>query len=375
MTSSAVVGDIVAKLDNPTVKWVAVGAGVSGAAYLATKLSWFRKNPFHSFGGKTGAMAKDLVNSGINSYNQFFDQEDGKGVGSRILSTPEFVDKFYSLITDFYEYGWGESFHFAAREIGESFEASIIRQETAIAETIGLKPGMRALDIGCGVGGPMRNIVKATGGHVTGITINEYQVGRCLKLNKEAGVSDLTDIKQGDFMDLDKVFPAESFDGAYAIEAACHASNTAALYKKVFTVLKPGALFSSYEWLRTNKYDKNNKRHVDVVDGIAEGNALPEVRTIEDCIAAAKEAGFEVQYTFDRATTGGKPWQAAMKSARRAAYITHILTGVLEFIRFAPKGTQAVHTMLLKAVVNLEAGGDLGIFSPMYLIVMKKPVA
>jgi len=375
MTSSAVVGDIVAKLENPTVKWVAVGAGVSGAAYLAMKVSWFRKNPFHSFGGKTGAMAKDLVDSGINSYNQFFDQEGGKGVGKRILSTPEFVDKFYSLITDFYEYGWGESFHFAAREIGESFEASIIRQETAIAETIGLKPGMRVLDIGCGVGGPMRNIVKATGGHVTGITINEYQVGRCLKLNKEAGVSDLTDIKQGDFMDLAKVFPAESFDGAYAIEAACHASNTAALYKKVFTVLKPGALFSSYEWLRTNKYDKNNKRHVDVVDGIAEGNALPEVRTIEDCIAAAKEAGFEVQYTFDRATTGGKPWQAAMKSARRAAYITHILTGVLEFIRFAPKGTQAVHTMLLKAAVNLEAGGDLGIFSPMYLIVMKKPVA
>ena len=130
MTSSAVGGDIVAKLETPPVKWVAVGAGVSGAAYLAMKVSWFRKNPLHSFGGKTGAMAKDLVNGGINSYNKFFDQEDGKGVGLRILSTPEFVDKFYSLITDFYEYGWGESFHFAAREIGESFEASIIRQET-----------------------------------------------------------------------------------------------------------------------------------------------------------------------------------------------------------------------------------------------------
>merc|ERR1719478_1573521 len=229
---------------------------------------------------------------------------------------------------------------FAARDIGESFEASIIRQETAIAETIGLKPGMKVLDIGCGVGGPMRNIVKHTGGHVTGITINEYQVERCLKLNKAAGVSDLTAIKQGNFMDLDKVFEANSFDGAYAIEAACHASNTAALYKKVFHVLKPGALFSSYEWLRTDKYDKNNKVHVDVVDGIAEGNALPEVRTIEDCVAA---------------------------------YLTHIMTGVLEFIRFAPKGTQAVHTMLLKAAVNLEKGGDLGIFSPMYLIVMKKP--
>jgi 24-methylenesterol C-methyltransferase len=372
-SSSAVVGDLMVKLDNPTAKWIAVGAAAAGASYVAVKMSWFRKNPLKSFGGKTGALAKDLVDAGINSYNAFFDQEDGKGVGSRILSTPEFVDKFYSLITDFYEYGWGESFHFAARDIGESFEASIIRQETAIAETIGLKPGMKVLDIGCGVGGPMRNIVKHTGGHVTGITINEYQVERCLKLNKAAGVSDLTAIKQGNFMDLDKVFEANSFDGAYAIEAACHASNTAALYKKVFHVLKPGALFSSYEWLRTDKYDKNNKVHVDVVDGIAEGNALPEVRTIEDCVAAAEEAGFKVQYTKDRALEGTKPWQDAMKSARRAAYLTHIMTGVLEFIRFAPKGTQAVHTMLLKAAVNLEKGGDLGIFSPMYLIVMKKP--
>jgi 24-methylenesterol C-methyltransferase len=233
---------------------------------------------------------------------------------------------------------------------------------------------MRVLDVGCGVGGPMRNIVKATGGHVTGITINKYQVERCNKLNKEAGVADLTAIKQGNFMDLDKVFAANTFDGAYAIEAACHASNTAALYAQVFAVLKPGALFSSYEWLRTKGYDKNNKAHVDAVDGIAEGNALPEVRTIEDCIAAAKEAGFEVQYTFDRATTGGVPWQAAMKSARRAAYLTHLLTAVLEFIRFAPKGTNDVHKMLLSAAVNLEKGGDYNCFSPMYLIVMKKPL-
>jgi len=27
-----------------------------------------------------------------------------------------------SLITDFYEYGWGQSFHFAPRNRGESFD-------------------------------------------------------------------------------------------------------------------------------------------------------------------------------------------------------------------------------------------------------------
>jgi len=133
MVAAAILEDVMVYADqNPTVKWIAVGAAISGGAYLAVKMSWFRKNPLHSFSGKTGAMAKSQgpVDTGIKSYNDFFDQEDGKGVGERILSTPDFVNKFYSLITDFYEYGWGESFHFAAREIGESFEASIIRQET-----------------------------------------------------------------------------------------------------------------------------------------------------------------------------------------------------------------------------------------------------
>jgi len=116
-------------LDDKRVQLVVGGVAATGGIYVAVKLSWFRKNPLHSFGGKTGAMARDLVDRGINSYNEFFDQEDGKGVGSRILSTPDFVNKFYSLITDFYEYGWGESFHFAAREKGESFEDSIVRQE------------------------------------------------------------------------------------------------------------------------------------------------------------------------------------------------------------------------------------------------------
>eukprot|EP00959_Pyramimonas_sp_CCMP1952_P077903 1628219-Pyramimonas_sp.AAC.2 len=53
--------------------------------------------------------------SGFMTYGRFwvanpegagFAQEDGKGVGERKFNTPKFVDTFYNLITDFYEYGW-----------------------------------------------------------------------------------------------------------------------------------------------------------------------------------------------------------------------------------------------------------------------------
>ena len=49
---------------------------------------------------------------------------------------------YYDLVTDFYEYGWGGSFHFAPRVPGESFEASLVRHERYLARVLGLKPGI-----------------------------------------------------------------------------------------------------------------------------------------------------------------------------------------------------------------------------------------
>ncbi|XLR37427.1 hypothetical protein S83_022087 [Arachis hypogaea] len=39
------------------------------------------------------------------------------------------VNKYYDLATSFYEFGWGESFHFAHRWNGESLRESIKRHE------------------------------------------------------------------------------------------------------------------------------------------------------------------------------------------------------------------------------------------------------
>lgn len=80
------------------------------------------------------------------------------------------------LATDFYEYGWGESFHFAHTKAGESHEASILRHEMRIIDELGIQEGHKVLDAGCGVGGPARAIAKASKAKVTGVTLNAYQV-------------------------------------------------------------------------------------------------------------------------------------------------------------------------------------------------------
>jgi 24-methylenesterol C-methyltransferase len=62
-----------------------------------------------------------------------------------------------------------------------------------------------------------------------------------------------------------------------------------------------------------------------------------------------------------------------MKSARVGSYVTHVLTAVLEAIGWAPKGTAAVHKMLISAALDLEEAGREGVFTPMFLCVFQKP--
>lgn len=136
------------------------------------------------FSGKEHTLKDSEFKSTINDYEGMFSgarKETGaitttESIDERKERYAAMVDHFYNIVTDFYEYGWGQSFHFAPRWKNETFVESIKRAEYHIASRLGLKPGMKCLDVGCGVGGPMRNIAMFSGASITGITINQYQV-------------------------------------------------------------------------------------------------------------------------------------------------------------------------------------------------------
>lgn len=59
---------------------------------------------------------------------------------------------------------------------------------------------MKVLDVGCGVGGPAREIAKFTGCHVTGLNNNDYQIDRAAYYAAQEGLADQLDFVKGDFM-------------------------------------------------------------------------------------------------------------------------------------------------------------------------------
>ncbi len=130
---------------------------------------------------RAGTIKDEDLKNEWDQYEASFGKAAGAGITDRSKDkVTKLVDTFYSMVTDFYEYGWGQSFHFSPRLPGKNWVASEAAHEARVAVELGLRPGMNCLDCGCGVGGPMRTIAAVSGAHITGITINQYQVGRTL---------------------------------------------------------------------------------------------------------------------------------------------------------------------------------------------------
>ena len=151
---------------------------------------------------------------------------------------------YYDGATELYEYGWAQSFHFSRFYPGEAFAASLARHEHYLAAQMTLRPGMRVLDVGCGVGGPAREIARFADVNIVGLNNNDFQVGRARKLTAKAGLSDTVSYTVGDFMKLSEQFGENSFDAVYAIEATVHAPSWEGVYGEIMKVLKPGGVVS-----------------------------------------------------------------------------------------------------------------------------------
>jgi sterol 24-C-methyltransferase len=65
---------------------------------------------------------------------------------------------------------------------------------------MGLRPGMRMLDVGCGVGGPAKEIAAFSNCSVVGLNNNGHQVQKAEELSKKDGMEKMVEFVKWDFM-------------------------------------------------------------------------------------------------------------------------------------------------------------------------------
>lgn len=111
-----------------------------------------------------------------------------------------------------------------------------------IAEALGPKPGQRALDIGCGIGGPARWMAARYGCTVEGVDLTAEFCEAANELTRACGMEGRVTARQADALALP--FPDSSFDLAYSQNVIMNIADKVAFYREAARVLKPGALLA-----------------------------------------------------------------------------------------------------------------------------------
>ena len=113
------------------------------------------------------------------------------------------------------------------------------------AKLVKLGPEMAVLDIGCGIGGPVRYFAKAFGCRVSGIDLTEEYINVATMLTERCGLDDRVDFKCANAIDLP--FDDTSFDVAWCLSVTMNIEDRAGFYAEVRRVLKPGGQFALSE--------------------------------------------------------------------------------------------------------------------------------
>jgi cyclopropane-fatty-acyl-phospholipid synthase len=133
----------------------------------------------------------------------------------------ESISHHYDVSNTFYEWVLGPTMAYtcacypteeATLEEAQEYKFDLV------ARKVGLKPGMRLLDVGCGWGGMVMHAAREYGVKAIGVTLSEQQALWAQQAIKKAGLEDLAEVRHQDYRDV----PETDFDAISSIGITEH---------------------------------------------------------------------------------------------------------------------------------------------------------
>jgi cyclopropane-fatty-acyl-phospholipid synthase len=125
------------------------------------------------------------------------------------------IDFTYSLTDRIIRLSLGELADFSGAKYDGDFSLSLEqaqrRKHDYVAEQIGIGPGRRVLDLGCGWG-PLLHFVRARGGAGVGVTLSSAQVAACRRHGLDVYLQDAREVDSERFGAFDAVASLGAFE-------------------------------------------------------------------------------------------------------------------------------------------------------------------
>jgi cyclopropane-fatty-acyl-phospholipid synthase len=165
------------------------------------------------------------------------------------------VRHHYDLSNDFFALFLDDSMTYSCAIFAspeQSLEDAQANKREIVCRKLGLEPGMRVLDVGCGWGS-LSVHMAGHGAQVVGITLSEPQAARARQRAEEHGVADKVEIRVMDYRDLRD----ERFDAIASIGMVEHvgAVNIDAYMRLLGGLLEPGGVLLNHGIARLRHTD------------------------------------------------------------------------------------------------------------------------
>ncbi|MEU9730493.1 cyclopropane-fatty-acyl-phospholipid synthase family protein [Streptomyces sp. NPDC048002] len=160
-----------------------------------------------------------------------------------------------------------------------------------VCRKLGLAPGMRLLDVGCGWGALAAHAARAYGVSVVGVTLSEEQAAYARKRAADEGLTDRIEIRVQDYRDV----PDGPYDAISSVGMAEHvgAERYLEYATALHALLAPGGRLLNHQIARRPQRDESAY----AVDEFIDAYVFPdgELQPVGVTVTQLERAGFEVR--------------------------------------------------------------------------------
>ena len=161
-----------------------------------------------------------------------------------------------------------------------------------VARKIGLQPGMRLLDVGCGWGGMVMHAASVYGVQSLGVTLSRPQAEWAGKAIAEAGLGDLAEVRHLDYRDAPDVDGGYDAISSIGLTEHIGRAQLPAYFATLYRKLKPGGRLLNHAIMRTNTTQRAR------TGGFIDKYVFPdgELHGVGHVISVMQDTGFEIRH-------------------------------------------------------------------------------
>ena len=207
------------------------------------------------------------------------------------------IHHHYDVSNEFYELVLGPSMAYTCAcypEADSTLEQAQEHKFDLVCKKLGLQPGMRLLDIGCGWGGMVKHAVEHYGVTAIGVTLSAEQASWAQRNLKELGLDDRGEVRYGDYRDVTET----GFDAVSSIGLTEHigVKNYPSYFKFNYDKLKVGGRMLNHSITRPD-----NKIPALTRGGFINRYVFPdgEITGVGTIISTMQDEGFEIRHSED----------------------------------------------------------------------------